>query len=345
MFHADITTAVTNRPAVKPVISKKRLYYTNGNPAMGQPATVLDADHLNTMMDELLNVVEAAGLEPDKLDDTQLMMALRILIAKATGREEWNETDPTVGGMIPPGYISHLPHRYNRLPPGWYFCNGERYATESAVAKALQALPAELREDFRITATSSGVNVPDLFSGGKGTFFRSVDGVTRRPGSIEQDAMRLITAKTTNTNSTTNDLKATSTSSHNLKATSSGSATGGGGGSANGTFYAPSHTGGTGISLPATGVFSQGGSGIGLAEGGGRETQVKKVTMDLNLSGSAPSITVNTTLTGGITTTTNITGSLNVTTNSTTTITQSGAVADENRPLNIGMTPAIFLGV
>src|SRR5688572_8253773 len=53
--------------------------YTDGNPGTGQAATVLHADGLNPTLQELINAIEAAGLEPDGEDFTQLTQAIRTL--------------------------------------------------------------------------------------------------------------------------------------------------------------------------------------------------------------------------------------------------------------------------
>ena len=56
--------------------------FTEGNPALNIPATVVSADWLNdTVQEELVGVVLDAGLVLNKLDNTQLLQALDVLIA------------------------------------------------------------------------------------------------------------------------------------------------------------------------------------------------------------------------------------------------------------------------
>lgn len=50
--------------------------FTEGNPSQGVEATEVDADWMNAVQREILNVCAAAGLAPDKLDQTQLLQAI-----------------------------------------------------------------------------------------------------------------------------------------------------------------------------------------------------------------------------------------------------------------------------
>lgn len=57
--------------------------FTNGNPSLSIPATVVDDSWLNSLQEEAANVIEAAGLTLDQtgVDDTQLLQAVNLLIA------------------------------------------------------------------------------------------------------------------------------------------------------------------------------------------------------------------------------------------------------------------------
>ncbi len=57
--------------------------FTDGDPSVPIPATVLDASWLNTLQEEVVGVVLMAGLTLDPLDDTQLYTALELLIMGA----------------------------------------------------------------------------------------------------------------------------------------------------------------------------------------------------------------------------------------------------------------------
>jgi len=55
--------------------------FTEGNPATGTPATVVTADWLNGVQEELAHVIEQAGITLDGEDLTQLRQAIETLIA------------------------------------------------------------------------------------------------------------------------------------------------------------------------------------------------------------------------------------------------------------------------
>lgn len=56
--------------------------FTEGNPATGVAPTQLTADWANMVQGEFLAVLTAAGIEPDKLDNTQLAQAIAAMIAE-----------------------------------------------------------------------------------------------------------------------------------------------------------------------------------------------------------------------------------------------------------------------
>lgn len=59
--------------------------FTDGNPAIGQRATQVDAAYLNSVQEELSYVIEQAGIVLDKEDTTQLRQALVALITGLIG--------------------------------------------------------------------------------------------------------------------------------------------------------------------------------------------------------------------------------------------------------------------
>lgn len=54
-------------------------YFTDGDPGTGVPATVVSADWLNALQEEVAYVIEQAGLTLDKTVRTQLRSAISIL--------------------------------------------------------------------------------------------------------------------------------------------------------------------------------------------------------------------------------------------------------------------------
>jgi len=55
--------------------------FTKGDPATGVPATEVTQEWLNTMQAELVYIVEQAGLTLDSLDNTQVKVAIDMMIA------------------------------------------------------------------------------------------------------------------------------------------------------------------------------------------------------------------------------------------------------------------------
>lgn len=92
------------------------------------------------------------------------------------------------------GKIELLPFRFNSLPKGWYFCNGERFNLSTPQGAALNGLSTDFKTDWGITISNDTISLPNLFfSDGRGYFLRSVDGSTRKVGSVQTDAIRNIT--------------------------------------------------------------------------------------------------------------------------------------------------------
>lgn len=99
------------------------------------------------------------------------------------------------------GDIRLLPFRAEDLAthcPGWLFCNGDRFANGTATAEKLNALPANLKEDFGITNDGTHTTAPNLFyTDGRGVFLRAVDGTTRQVGNTQSDTIRNLTGELT----------------------------------------------------------------------------------------------------------------------------------------------------
>lgn len=73
--------------------------YTEGNPALNIPATVVGAEEMNNIQEEIVNVVLAAGLTLDGGDENQLLEAINELIA-AGGSPVGNPGSPNVQQSI-----------------------------------------------------------------------------------------------------------------------------------------------------------------------------------------------------------------------------------------------------
>lgn len=81
MYWPDTGTGTDVEPSRKPVASAVRKFFTEGGP--GQPPTVPGGDWFNQLTNEILNVLAAAGVDPSKVDDNQLLLAIRNIIAEA----------------------------------------------------------------------------------------------------------------------------------------------------------------------------------------------------------------------------------------------------------------------
>lgn len=85
MFWPDTQTGVDVEPARKTVQSAVRKYFTEGG--VGVPPTVPGGDWFNQITNELLNVLSAAGIDPSKADDDQLLQAI-LRVSKAMSARE-----------------------------------------------------------------------------------------------------------------------------------------------------------------------------------------------------------------------------------------------------------------
>lgn len=80
--------------------------FTEGNPVSGTPATRVSADWLNMLQAEILSVLTAAGLEPIKANNAQLLEAILALIAgggvavSASGVTVTDAADYFTGGNV-----------------------------------------------------------------------------------------------------------------------------------------------------------------------------------------------------------------------------------------------------
>lgn len=79
MFPIDNSTAATSLPT--PAAAGTPGYFTDGSPGAGTPATVVPADWFNGVQQELINVIDGAGLTPDKTVQNQVLAAIKLLSA------------------------------------------------------------------------------------------------------------------------------------------------------------------------------------------------------------------------------------------------------------------------
>ncbi|WAP69032.1 phage tail protein [Jiella pelagia] len=174
--------------------------FTSGNSAEGILATEVTADFMNTLMDEIANVVVGASISLDKEDNGQLFEAIVQLIddSATTFGDQPQRTffaGPSTGSDAPPAFrqltVEDLPIVLpagmvapfvgTSAPTGWLMCDGA--AVNRATYSSLFAVMG--------TAHGSGdgsttFNLPDY----RGRFLRGVDGTAGRdPDKASRTAM------------------------------------------------------------------------------------------------------------------------------------------------------------
>lgn len=82
MHQIDHNSAIAELP--KPTPQGVSGYFTDGDPFKGVGATIVPAEFLNTLMLELLNVLKAADIQPDKSRYNQLAEAVQSLAGAAS---------------------------------------------------------------------------------------------------------------------------------------------------------------------------------------------------------------------------------------------------------------------
>jgi microcystin-dependent protein len=93
MFRIDNPSAVAVRPTPGP--PGQPGFFTNGNPALAQEATIVDDWWANSIQEEILTVIEQAGLVPNKSSVSQLFEALNLLYQ---GQGDLGDTYLTIAG-------------------------------------------------------------------------------------------------------------------------------------------------------------------------------------------------------------------------------------------------------
>lgn len=101
MYWPDTGTGVDTEPARKPVASAVRKYFTEGG--LGVPPTVPGGDWFNAITNEVLNVLDAAGIDPSKTDDDQLLLAIQRISKAMSAREALRRTYAEAGFNLVPG--------------------------------------------------------------------------------------------------------------------------------------------------------------------------------------------------------------------------------------------------
>ncbi|MGY2732400.1 gp53-like domain-containing protein [Sphingomonas sp. UYP23] len=82
MYRIDVPSAASTLPI--PSAAGTPGYFTDGDVVSGQEATVLPADFMNMLQEEFMAVVIAAGINPSKVNNSQILGALRVLFSASS---------------------------------------------------------------------------------------------------------------------------------------------------------------------------------------------------------------------------------------------------------------------
>lgn len=114
MYQTDQATASSTLPA--PAAAGTQGFFTNGNPASGVAATIVDADWLNMIQQELISIVAAAGITPSKTTYNQVLSAIKrigqstVVLADTGAVNAYSATNavPLVAGTWVNGVVQQI---------------------------------------------------------------------------------------------------------------------------------------------------------------------------------------------------------------------------------------------
>jgi len=122
MYWLDNDSGVTTLPAIPPVVSATRQYFTEGGG--GDQPSIPGGEWFNMMTDELLQVLTLGGIAPAKADHTQLAKAIQAIAFSAApvgaigdapygiSADEWPVLQPYHLSQTGAG----IPERYSARP-------------------------------------------------------------------------------------------------------------------------------------------------------------------------------------------------------------------------------------
>lgn len=136
-------------------------YFTDGNPAGGQAATILRAEFMNMLMMELVNAITGAGIPLSKSTFTQLKSAIEAYITARTA----TETAPGIVELADVAEAQALASAVVALTPA-RLADAFKGANQSLSANGYQKLPGGLIIQWgalNTTATNGTVTFPTAF--------------------------------------------------------------------------------------------------------------------------------------------------------------------------------------
>lgn len=143
--------------------------FTEGNPTKGLMATTVTADWCNALQEEVIAVLNAANIEPNKANNTQLLAAFRVLLGD-------DKTITAAGGLTGGGVVGDSPSIALGTPSSITSDSGNQ-VTEDSHTHELDATGVQagtygsgsrvgrLQVDSKGRVVSAGevdINLPDL---------------------------------------------------------------------------------------------------------------------------------------------------------------------------------------
>lgn len=173
--------------------------FTEGDPLVPTPATVVSADWLNSVQEELATIVTNAGLELQKADNTQVLTAILQIIARQSSELERLR-------LLKIGCPMYW--RSTTLPEGFAWVNGDLVLFEDRPefeevylaggfegmlleANATSGQIAANLGKFRKHPNGLGLYLPSCGE----QFFRAWTGGSRAAGSWQGDAIRELSGR------------------------------------------------------------------------------------------------------------------------------------------------------
>ena len=141
------------------------------------------------------NKLASGAVTTDKLSDFSITTAKLANNTVTQGKL----SDDVIRKLTPIGEIKLLPFRPDEFPEGWYYPSGDYFPLTSDIGKVLASFSENFKWDWGIIEDGNG-NIrlldpakffaTDGAGNTVGRFPRLVDGVTRFPGSTQNDAIR-----------------------------------------------------------------------------------------------------------------------------------------------------------
>lgn len=176
--------------------------FVDKNASLGVDGTVVDADWLNSVQDEICNVVEAAGETLSKQDNSQMASAIGILTKRECAKTVVASSSVRQGISATIFRISD----YFSLAPG-YFIDENFFVNVTSVAQSSGQIKFSLRKNgvadpiyeiLTVSSTYPGISstrflqeVGEAVASGNDYYF-SIDVVTNAPEAYEFDIEGLV---------------------------------------------------------------------------------------------------------------------------------------------------------